>query len=235
MLSPTQYEVLNSSLYETSFSSELITDTQEKVPLIVNNIEGISNSSNSRSSDRRSSILNDIAYQLTFISDVNLQVELDLEAICNKLRMSSISKNNGNQLLTIKLRSPKATGIINKNGKMICIGGEDFDSSLTAARKFARIIQKLGYEVKFNKFRVRNILGNYNIGKYIDLHALHSQRLSDTIYDPEVMDYMMLFYRQEDLKMMIYKNGKVVVFGLKNMNQAYAIYDFLNNLCCNIN
>ena len=41
-----------------------------------------------------------------------------------------------------------------------------------AARKFARIIQKLGFEVKFNEFKIQNMVGSVDVGFPIRLEGL---------------------------------------------------------------
>ena len=46
---------------------------------------------------------------------------------------------------------------------MFCTGTKDEDESKIAARKFARIIQKLGFPVKFTNFKIQNMVGSCNL------------------------------------------------------------------------
>jgi transcription initiation factor TFIID TATA-box-binding protein len=50
----------------------------------------------------------------------------------------------------MRIRSPRTTALIFSSGKMVCTGAKSEDDSSQAARRYARIIQKLGFAVKFN-------------------------------------------------------------------------------------
>jgi transcription initiation factor TFIID TATA-box-binding protein len=39
-------------------------------------------------------------------------------------------------------------------GKIVCTGAKDTELSLLAAKKYARTIQKVGFDVKFKDFKV---------------------------------------------------------------------------------
>ncbi|CAH8350982.1 unnamed protein product [Eruca vesicaria subsp. sativa] len=49
----------------------------------------------------------------------------------------------------MRIREPKTTALIFASGRMVCTGAKTEDSSKLAARKYARIIQKLGFQAKF--------------------------------------------------------------------------------------
>lgn len=59
----------------------------------------------------------------------------------------------------MKLRRPYTTASIWSSGKVTCTGATSEDQAKIAARKFARSLQKLGYEVRFSNYRVVNVLG----------------------------------------------------------------------------
>lgn len=53
----------------------------------------------------------------------------------------------------MRIRQPRTTALIFSSGKMVCTGAKSEDESRLAARKYARIIQKLGFTVsKINFF-----------------------------------------------------------------------------------
>lgn len=62
-------------------------------------------------------------------------------------------------MITMKLRRPKTTASIWSSGKVTCTGAETEAQAKIAARKIARSLQKLGFKVRFNNFRVVNVLG----------------------------------------------------------------------------
>lgn len=68
----------------------------------------------------------------------------------------------------MKLRKPSTTANIWSSGKIVCIGSASEYDSKIASKRIARIIQKLGYnEVKFNDFKIINVLGSCSLPFYI--------------------------------------------------------------------
>ena len=53
----------------------------------------------------------------------------------------------------MRIREPKTTALIFASGKMVVTGAKSEDDSKLASRKYARIIQKLGFPAKFKVFR----------------------------------------------------------------------------------
>lgn len=49
----------------------------------------------------------------------------------------------------MRIREPKTTALIFASGKMVCTGAKSEDDSKLAARKYCRIIQKLGFGAEF--------------------------------------------------------------------------------------
>lgn len=47
----------------------------------------------------------------------------------------------------MRIREPRTTALIFSSGKMVCTGAKSEEDSRLAARKYARIIQKLGFPV----------------------------------------------------------------------------------------
>ena len=78
----------------------------------------------------------------------------------------------------MRIREPKTTALIFASGKMVCTGAKSEEQSRTAARKYARIIQKLGFPAKFTDFTIQNIVGSCDVKFPIRLEGLaleHSQ------------------------------------------------------------
>lgn len=55
---------------------------------------------------------------------------------------------------------------------MVCTGAKSEDASLKAARRFARIIQKIGFNVLFKDFKIQNIVGSCDVKFPIKLDDL---------------------------------------------------------------
>src|SRR6478609_8446779 len=63
----------------------------------------------------------------------------------------------------MRIRDPKTTALIFASGKMVVTGAKSEDDSKLAARKYARIIQKLGFQAKFTDFKIQNIVGSCDV------------------------------------------------------------------------
>lgn len=82
------------------------------------------------------------------VSTVNLGIELKLMYINTRTRNSEYNPARFTGLI-MRIREPKSTALIFRSGKLVCTGAQCEEDSYLAARKFARIIQKLGFPVSF--------------------------------------------------------------------------------------
>ena len=72
----------------------------------------------------------------------------------------------------MRIREPKTTSLIFASGKMVVTGAKSEEHSKHAAKKYARIIQKLGFAAKFSDFKIQNIVGSCDIKFPIRLEGL---------------------------------------------------------------
>ena len=132
---------------------------------------------------------------------------------------------------------------------MVCTGAKSEDESRLAARKYARIIQKLGFTVKisflsrvlktnkillkakFMDFKIQNIVGSIDVKFSIRLeyfHTCHSQFCS---YEPELFPGLIYRMLKPKVVLLIFVSGKVVITGAKlrsEINEAFEnIYPIL--------
>lgn len=88
----------------------------------------------------------------------------------------------------MRIRDPKTTALIFASGKMVVTGAKSEDDSRLASRKYARIIQKLGFEAKFAEFKIQNIVGSCDVKFPIRLEGLAFSHGAFSSYEPEVGD-----------------------------------------------
>lgn len=86
----------------------------------------------------------------------------------------------------MRIREPKTTALIFASGKMVVTGAKSEDDSRLASRKYARIIQKLGFEAKFTEFKIQNIVGSCDVRFPIRLEGLAYGHGVYSSYEPEV-------------------------------------------------
>jgi transcription initiation factor TFIID TATA-box-binding protein len=86
----------------------------------------------------------------------------------------------------MRIRDPKTTALIFASGKMVVTGAKSEDDSRLASRKYARIIQKLGFDAKFSEFKIQNIVGSCDVKFPIRLEGLAYSHGQFSNYEPEV-------------------------------------------------
>lgn len=91
------------------------------------------------------------------VCSFSVRCHLNLRQIALKGMNVEYRKENG--MVTMKLRRPYTTASIWSSGKITCTGATSEDQAKVAARRFARCLQKLGFRVQFNNYRVVNVLG----------------------------------------------------------------------------
>lgn len=69
---------------------------------------------------------------------------------------------------------------------MVVTGAKSEDDSRLAARKYARIIQKLGFEAQFTEFKIQNMVGSCDVKFPIRLEGLAFSHGHFSSYEPEV-------------------------------------------------
>eukprot|EP00106_Octopus_bimaculoides_P021643 XP_014789085.1 PREDICTED: TATA box-binding protein-like protein 1 [Octopus bimaculoides] len=75
----------------------------------------------------------------------------------------------------MKLRRPNTTASIWSSGKVTCTGATSEDEAKLAARRFARRLQRLGFNVRFINFRIVNVLGTCSLPFGIKINLFSKQ------------------------------------------------------------
>jgi len=98
----------------------------------------------------------------------------------------------------MRIRDPKTTALIFASGKMVVTGAKSEDDSRLASRKYARIVQKLGFDAKFSEFKIQNIVGSCDVKFPIRLEGLAYSHGQFSSYEPEVsnLDIIFCYYTQ---------------------------------------
>lgn len=116
----------------------------------------------------------------------------------------------------MRIRDPKTTALIFSSGKMVCTGAKSEELSRDAAKKYAKAIKKVGFNVSMQDFKIQNIVGSTDVGFPISLENLSSTHDKFSTYEPEL--FPGLIYRMKDPKivLLIFASGKIVLTGAKN-------------------
>lgn len=89
--------------------------------------------------------LNSIKIQ-NCVATVNLGCDLNLQKINFRTRNSEYNPSRFHGVI-MRIREPRCTALIFRSGKVVCTGARNEVDANLGTRKFARILQKLGYPV----------------------------------------------------------------------------------------
>jgi len=105
------------------------------------------------------------------VATCNLAVELDLKTIALHARNAEYNPKRFAAVI-MRIREPKTTALIFRSGKMVVTGAKSEEHARNAARKYARIIQKLEFPVHFTDFKIQNMVGSCDVRFPIRLEGL---------------------------------------------------------------
>lgn len=207
--STTQNESIAQSKIEETFNSNVIPDFSSTQPAttLPTNVE--------------------LPKLQNIVSTANLKCVLELREIALRAKNAEYNPKRFAAVI-MRIKEPKTTALIFASGKIVCTGARSEEDSRKAARQFAKIIQKLGYPVKFSEFKIQNIVGSCDVKYPIRLEGLASKYLKFSSYEPEM--FPGLIFRMVDPKivLLIFVSGKIVLTGAKDRNDIYRAF---NSIC----
>lgn len=124
----------------------------------------------------------------------------------------------------MRIREPKSTALIFATGKMVVTGAKSESDSRLAARKFARIIQKLGFDAKFAEFKIQNIVASCDVKFAVSLESISLKHSTFSSYEPEIFPGLIYRMISPKVVMLIFASGKVVLTGAKDRQTIYEAF-----------
>lgn len=118
----------------------------------------------------------------------------------------------------LKMKEPKVSMLLFKNGKIICSGASAQSQIDVAIKKANKMINEIQPSVKILKtieYEVVNLVATGNLHQNLDLFATAMQ-LDNVEYEPEQFPGAILRMDDPKLTMLLFKNGKVICAGAKN-------------------
>ncbi|KAG2272093.1 hypothetical protein Bca52824_066648 [Brassica carinata] len=158
------------------------------------------------------------------VSTVNLDCKLDLKAIALQARNAEYNPKRFAAVI-MRIREPKTTALIFASGKMVCTGAKSEYFSKMAARKYARIVQKLGFPAKFKDFKIQNIVGSCDVKFPIRLEGLAYSHAAFSSYEPELFPGLIYRMKVPKIVLLIFVSGKIVITGAKMREETYKAFE----------
>ena len=131
----------------------------------------------------------------------------------------------------MRIREPKTTALIFSTGKLVITGSKSHESSYRACRRYARIIQKFGYQPSIKNFKIQNIVASFDFEKIIRLDLFAITHPFSCNYEPELfpgLHYRYILPGAQKMVLLVFSSGKVVITGAQEIDQVECAYE---NMC----
>lgn len=155
------------------------------------------------------------------VCSFNTRCHLNLKKIAMEGLHVEYRRENG--MLNMKLRKPYTTASIWSSGKVTCTGATSEDEAKLAARRFARRLQKLGFNVQFINFRVVNVLGTCSLPFGIKINLFSKQHPQNASYEPELHPGVTYKIKRLKATLKIFSTGSITVTAPSVANVQEAI------------
>ena len=155
------------------------------------------------------------------VATVDLKCALDLAYIASH-SVNVVYKPKKFDAVTMRLRNPRSSANIFKSGKMVCLGTTDEVDARIATRKFARIIQRLGFPVKFTNYRIVNIVASTALGFKPNFERFYNENIKRVFFNPEMFSGM--YYSGGKTTVTLFRSGKVTMTNIKTRQHMYDVY-----------
>ena len=149
------------------------------------------------------------------VASAELGLELDLYTIAFKIHDVEYEPEQFPGAI-LKLKEPKTSLLLFKNGKIICAGGKnekDVAAAIEKTLKMLTTFSKTAPPKNFKpKFTVQNIVASAEFSVELDLYTIASE-VPDVEYEPEQFPGAILKFKEPKTSLLLFKNGKIICTG----------------------
>lgn len=126
-------------------------------------------------------------------------------------------------MCNMRIRRPYTTASIWSSGKITCTGATSEPFAKIAARKFARQLQKIGFDVRFCNFKVVNVLGTCSLPFKIKVADFSRKYPREVSYEPELHPGATYRIKEPKATLKIFTTGSITVTAPSVANVQSAI------------
>lgn len=149
------------------------------------------------------------------VASAELGLELDLYTIAFKIHDVEYEPEQFPGAI-LKLKEPKTSLLLFKNGKIICAGGKNEKEVAGAIERTLKMLasySKTAPPKNFKpKFTVQNIVASAEFGVELDLYTIASE-VENVEYEPEQFPGAILKFQNPKTSLLLFKNGKIICTG----------------------
>jgi transcription initiation factor TFIID TATA-box-binding protein len=151
------------------------------------------------------------------VASANLWLELDLFALAQKIREIEYEPEQFPGAI-LKFKEPKASLLLFKNGKVVCVGCKRRDIIEKTIDKTVKMLTPYAKKIikkKKPEITITNIVASANLNMELDLYKI-AYKMRDVEYEPEQFPGAILKFKDPKVSLLLFKNGKVICAGAKS-------------------
>lgn len=152
------------------------------------------------------------------VASAALELELDLYAIAREVDNVEYEPEQFPGAI-LKLKEPKTSLLLFKNGKVICTGAKSEEQVAKAIKKAYNNIKncvKPGKRKRPNlSFKIVNIVASAALNVELDLYAI-AREVDNVEYEPEQFPGAILKLKEPKTSLLLFKNGKLICTGARS-------------------
>ncbi|GIY99969.1 TATA-box-binding protein [Caerostris extrusa] len=160
------------------------------------------------------------------VCSVDLGCKLELLKIALHLRNAEYNPRRFHAVI-MRILDPKTACLIFRSGKIVVTGARSEDAAHLAARKYARLIQKLGFDVKFIDFKIQNMVASCDVKFPINIEQLYCSHCQFSSYEPELFPGLIYRLVKPRIVVLIFVSGKIVLTGGKSREEVKEGFELM--------
>lgn len=155
------------------------------------------------------------------VATVSVGRTLDLHHVARNARNVEYQPSRFGALI-MRRREPKSTALVFGTGKLVVLGPKSQDVSRLAARKHARVLSRILPNIRFQNYRIHNIVARVVLPFAINLNTLAED--TGQLYEPEIFPGLPWKFDDPACTVLVFSNGKVVITGLKKTQDVAHVF-----------
>ncbi len=158
------------------------------------------------------------------VASASLGLELDLYSLATKIKEIEYEPEQFPGAI-LKFKDPKASLLLFKNGKVVCVGCKKRELIEKTIEKTIKLLTPYAKKILSKKkpeIIITNIVASASLGLELDLYHIAS-KLKDVEYEPEQFPGAILKFKDPKASLLLFKNGKVICAGAKNEKEIRIV------------
>jgi len=151
------------------------------------------------------------------VASASLGIELDLFTLTQKVKGVEYEPEQFPGAI-LKFKDPKASLLLFKNGKIVCVGCKTRTLIEKTVNKTKKMLMPYASKIINHRkpdIQITNIVASADLHMNLDLYKI-SYKLKDVEYEPEQFPGAILKFKDPKASLLLFKNGKVICAGARD-------------------